>query len=118
MNRSLSLVSSIALLALAPSFLLLLAPAVRGGNEIPKTAWKRPLGLPLENPGVKRGATDIDDGYWQGAPVGGFGSGTFSRTYRGDFARWHGTILSVPENIPLSIPSLGLTTSGTSFPPT
>ena len=31
----------------------------------------------------------IDDGYWQGAPVGGFGSGTFSRTYRGDFARWH-----------------------------
>ena len=26
---------------------------------------------------------------WQGAPVGGFGAGTFSRTYRGDFARWH-----------------------------
>jgi len=71
------------------SSLLLLAPAVRGGNEIPKAAWKRPLGLPLENPGVKRGATAIDDGYWQGAPVGGFGSGTFSRTYRGDFARWH-----------------------------
>jgi non-lysosomal glucosylceramidase len=32
---------------------------------------------------------NIDDGYWQGAPVGGFGSGTFSRSYRGDFARWH-----------------------------
>ena len=32
---------------------------------------------------------NIDDGFWQGAPVGGFGSGTFSRTYRGDFARWH-----------------------------
>src|SRR5229473_8692928 len=31
----------------------------------------------------------IDDGYWQGAPVGGLGSGTFSRTYRGDFSRWH-----------------------------
>src|SRR5258708_33541036 len=71
------------------SSLLLLAPAARGGNEIPKAAWKRPLGLPLENPGVKRSATDIDDGYWQGAPVGGFGSGTFSRTYRGDFSRWH-----------------------------
>jgi non-lysosomal glucosylceramidase len=71
------------------SSLLFLAPAVRGGNEIPKAAWKRPLGLPLKNPGVKRGATAIDDGYWQGAPVGGFGSGTFSRTYRGDFARWH-----------------------------
>src|SRR5260370_2098174 len=75
--------------AIVFSSLLLLAPAARGGNEIPKAAWKRPLGLPLENPGVKRGATDIDDGYWQGAPVGGFGSGTFSRTYRGDFARWH-----------------------------
>ncbi len=59
------------------------------GDAIPKAAWRRPLGQPLENPGVKRGATDIDDGYWQGAPVGGFGSGTFSRTYRGDFARWH-----------------------------
>lgn len=75
--------------AIVFSSLLLLAPAVRGGNEIPNAAWKRPLGLPLENPGVKRGATDIDDGYWQGAPVGGFGSGTFARTYRGDFARWH-----------------------------
>ncbi len=75
--------------AIVFSSLLLLAPAVRGGNEIPNAAWKRPLGLPLENPGVKRGATDIDDGYWQGAPVGSFGAGTFSRTYRGDFARWH-----------------------------
>ncbi len=59
------------------------------GAAIPKTAWRRPLGQPLANPGVKRNATDIDDGYWQGSPVGGFGSGTFSRTYRGDFARWH-----------------------------
>jgi non-lysosomal glucosylceramidase len=31
----------------------------------------------------------IDDGYWQGAPVGGFGAGTFSRTFGGDFSRWH-----------------------------
>jgi non-lysosomal glucosylceramidase len=74
-------------LALCP-LVALSAPGARG-DEIPKVAWRRPLGLPLENPGVKRGATDIDDGYWQGAPVGGFGSGTFSRTYRGDFARWH-----------------------------
>jgi hypothetical protein len=28
----------------------------------------------------------IDDGYWQGAPVGGMGAGTFSRSYRGDFS--------------------------------
>jgi non-lysosomal glucosylceramidase len=69
--------------------LFVLAPAAWGGDAIPKAAWKRPLGLPLENPGVTRVPGDIDDGYWQGAPVGGFGSGTFSRTYRGDFARWH-----------------------------
>lgn len=63
--------------------------AAWAGDTIPKAAWRRPLGLPLENHGVMHGATVIDDGYWQGAPVGGFGSGTFSRTYRGDFARWH-----------------------------
>jgi non-lysosomal glucosylceramidase len=59
------------------------------GDAIPKAAWRRPLGLPLANPGVTRVAGDIDDGYWQGVPVGGLGAGTFSRSYRGDFARWH-----------------------------
>ncbi|MBS1849396.1 MAG: glucosylceramidase [Acidobacteria bacterium] len=62
------------------------------GDTIPRAAWKRPLGLPLEKAGSVKPALAsgmIDDGYWQGAPVGGFGSGTFSRTYRGDFARWH-----------------------------
>jgi non-lysosomal glucosylceramidase len=62
------------------------------GDAIPKAAWKRPIGQPLENPGGRKPALGegmIDDGYWQGAPVGGFGAGTFSRTYRGDFARWH-----------------------------
>ena len=61
------------------------------GDAIPKAAWKRPIGLALENAGGKKPQLDtmIDDGYWQGAPVGGFGSGTFSRTYRGDFSRWH-----------------------------
>jgi non-lysosomal glucosylceramidase len=43
----------------------------------------------LKNPGIAAKEGGIDDGYWQGAPVGGFGSGTLSRTYRGDFARWH-----------------------------
>src|ERR1051325_7523470 len=62
------------------------------GDAISKAAWKRAIGLPLENAGgvkpqLKGGM--IDDGYWQGAPVGGFGAGTFSRTYRGDFSRWH-----------------------------
>lgn len=65
------------------------APLTCLGDEIPKTAWRRPLGQPLDHPGVRKNNVDIDDGYWQGAPVGGFGAGTFSRTYRGDFARWH-----------------------------
>src|SRR6185436_11023893 len=78
-------VSSCLLLPLVGSFLAF-------ADEIPKAAWKRPIGQPLENAGTKKTALDdahIDDGYWQGAPVGGFGAGTFSRTFRGDFSRWH-----------------------------
>src|SRR5271157_4346711 len=71
------------------AFFCSLATTSRADDDIPKAAWKRPIGQPLTNPGIRRNASDIDDGYWQGAPVGGFGSGTFSRTYRGDFARWH-----------------------------
>jgi non-lysosomal glucosylceramidase len=65
--------------------------ALWGGDAIPKVAFQRGIGVPLPNAGTRKAAlTDlIDDGYWQGAPVGGFGSGTFSRTYRGDFSRWH-----------------------------
>lgn len=61
------------------------------GKSIPEAAWRRPIGQPLENPGGKKPAINgmIDDGYWQGAPVGGFGAGTFSRSYRGNFERWH-----------------------------
>src|SRR5260370_11977777 len=77
------------LLLAAISFSTPLTPAPCAADEIPKTAGRRPLGQPLPNPGVRKNKTDIDDGYWQGAPVGGFGAGTFSRTYRGDFARWH-----------------------------
>jgi non-lysosomal glucosylceramidase len=74
------------------TLLFLLAPPAWSQAQIPAAAWKRPIGLPLQNPGTKKtslGTEHIDDGYWQGAPVGGFGAGTFSRTYRGDFARWH-----------------------------
>lgn len=63
--------------------------AAHGEAGIPGAAWKRPLGLPLENPGKAMKGGLIDDGYWQGVPVGGLGAGTFSRSYRGDFARWH-----------------------------
>src|SRR5258708_152092 len=61
------------------------------GDAIPKIAWKRGIGDPLANPGTRKPQLNdlIDDGYWQGAPVGGFGSGTFSGTYRGAFSRWH-----------------------------
>ncbi len=71
------------------SFCCFFTPAHLSGDEIPKISWTRPLGAPLANPGTRKNSYDIDDGYWQGAPVGGFGAGTFSRTYRGDFARWH-----------------------------
>ncbi|PYV79190.1 MAG: glucosylceramidase [Acidobacteria bacterium] len=72
-------------------FTIVLAVAAESwaGDAIPNAAWRRPLGLPLNQAGVTRVPGNIDDGYWQGAPVGGFGSGTFSRSYRGDFARWH-----------------------------
>jgi non-lysosomal glucosylceramidase len=56
-------------------------------TKIPKIASRRPLGQQLDHPGVRKNSVDIDDGCWQGAPVGGFGAETFSRTYRGDFAR-------------------------------
>jgi non-lysosomal glucosylceramidase len=65
------------------------ASAALAVSDIPKAAWSRPIGLPLENPGVTKDPGMIDDGYWQGAPVGGMGAGTFSRSYRGDFSRWH-----------------------------
>jgi len=63
----------------------------QASDLIPKAAWRRPLGQPLstalgKKPEIKN---MIDDGYWQGAPVGGFGAGTLSRSYRGDFVRWH-----------------------------
>jgi non-lysosomal glucosylceramidase len=71
-------------------FVVLSATWVWAGDAIPKTAWKRGIGEPLASAGTRKPNDPvIDDGYWQGAPVGGFGAGTFSRTYRGDFSRWH-----------------------------
>src|SRR4029077_9584556 len=72
--------------------LTITAPRSRAGDDIPKAAWKRPIGAPLEHAGTKKPALDaghIDNGYYKGAPVGGLGSATLPRTYRGDFARWH-----------------------------
>src|SRR5215467_5549419 len=78
----------------AASYALLLCAAASSAlaDDIPRAAWRRPIGQPLANAGTAKpalGPGHIDDGYWQGAPVGGFGAGTFSRSYRGDFSRWH-----------------------------
>jgi non-lysosomal glucosylceramidase len=59
-------------------------------DHIPPVAWRIPIGQPPANPGGHQPEIrNIDDGFWQGAPVGGLGAGTFSRTYRGNFERWH-----------------------------
>jgi non-lysosomal glucosylceramidase len=58
--------------------------------HIPSAAWSRPLGLPFAEAGrSKTSYPTIDDGPFQGLPLGGLGAGTIGRTYRGDFARWH-----------------------------
>ncbi len=58
-------------------------------DQVPKVAWRIAIGTPPANPGQTKAPGNIDDGFWQGAPVGGFGAGTFSRSYRGNFERWH-----------------------------
>lgn len=61
-------------------------------SPIPAAAWRIPIGSAPSNPGGQRTELhdgNIDDGYFQGAPVGGFGAGTFSRAQNGHFTRWH-----------------------------
>ena len=74
------------------SLFLAATPAFFCQNQIPSAAWRIPIGAAPSNPGTQRAelhGVNIDDGYWQGAPVGGFGAGTFSRSERGHFERWH-----------------------------
>jgi non-lysosomal glucosylceramidase len=72
-------------------FLILFAASLLSASDrIPAIAWRIPIGQPPANPGGRKPElTNIDDGFWQGAPVGGIGAGTFSRSYRGNFERWH-----------------------------
>ncbi len=61
-------------------------------SQIPSVAWSIPIGAAPPNPGGQRTelhGVNIDDGPMQGAPVGGFGAGTFSRAENGHFVRWH-----------------------------
>jgi non-lysosomal glucosylceramidase len=73
------------------AFLALALGVAAADDHIPSVAWRIPIGQPVANPGGRKPELPniIDDGFWQGAPVGGFGAGTFSRSYRGNFERWH-----------------------------
>jgi non-lysosomal glucosylceramidase len=59
--------------------------------RIPSIGFDMGIGEPPAHPGhgKAQGNFMIDDGYFNGAPVGGFGAGSIGRTYRGDFARYH-----------------------------
>ncbi len=58
--------------------------------DVPDAAWTRPIGQPVDTvPKPRTKYPIVDDGPYQGAPLGGIGAGTIGRTFRGDFARWH-----------------------------
>jgi non-lysosomal glucosylceramidase len=57
---------------------------------IPSVAWRRGIGVPCDDVGHSRVHLPmIDDGEFAGVPIGGLGTGSIGRTYRGDAARWH-----------------------------
>jgi len=56
---------------------------------IPSCAWTRSLGLGWQQPYTVRYASNLDDGPWHGAPLGGFGAGCLGRSPQGDFNLWH-----------------------------
>ncbi|HEY7132040.1 MAG TPA: non-lysosomal glucosylceramidase, partial [Candidatus Limnocylindrales bacterium] len=57
---------------------------------IPAAAWRRGIGVPCDGVGHARVSLPIlDDGEFAGVPIGGLGTGSIGRTYRGDVARWH-----------------------------
>ena len=57
--------------------------------DIPPHTWHRPIGQGWDNPYVVRYASNLDNGPWHGAPLGGFGAGCIGRSPRGDFNLWH-----------------------------
>jgi non-lysosomal glucosylceramidase len=57
--------------------------------KIPPQAWRRPLGQGWDRHYIVRYASNLDDGPWHGAPLGGFGAGCIGRSPRGDFNLWH-----------------------------
>jgi non-lysosomal glucosylceramidase len=80
------------LLSLAPAMGLAQdSPATIAPAKIPSIGFDIGIGVPPAHPGKAKpeSTPQIDDGYFNGVPVGGFGAGTIGRTYRGDFARYH-----------------------------
>src|SRR5262249_61856289 len=72
------------------ALLLLFFALLAFADDIPKAAWKRPIGQPLENGGTKKttlGGGHIGDGYGQGGRVGGDGRCCFYRRARGEVLR-------------------------------
>ncbi len=66
------------------------ADAPVGAPRIPADAWRRGIGVPCATVGHPRVSSPMaDDGEWAGVPIGGLGTGSIGRTFRGDFARWH-----------------------------
>ena len=74
---------------LAFALCLSTASTAWGRDGIPKAAWKRPLGLPLQNPGVTRQPAVLMTVTGRALRSAAWEPGTFARSYRGDFARWH-----------------------------
>jgi non-lysosomal glucosylceramidase len=66
------------------------APEPASWPTIPEVAWRRGIGVPCEAVGRPRVTSPmVDDGEWAGIPIGGMGTGSIGRTFRGDVARWH-----------------------------
>jgi len=57
--------------------------------QIPACAWQRSIGQGWEKPYTVRYSSNLDDGAWHGAPLGGFGAGCIGRSSKGDFNLWH-----------------------------
>ena len=57
--------------------------------SIPDCAWRHGIGQTWENHYIVRYASNLDDGPWHGAPLGGFGAGCIGRSPQGDFNLWH-----------------------------
>jgi non-lysosomal glucosylceramidase len=65
-------------------FLFPMQWSLQADDHIPAVAWRIPIGQPIANPGHPEpvAAGNLDDGFWQGAPVGGFGAGPWDSLYR------------------------------------